>query len=110
MQGTSATQNHVKMAPSASGIIRGWMATDANALLILQDGTVKVIACILLNFTESITTFKTLKKAPSFEFSKKAVSSPLRQKNHVHNKKNMSDVQRKYTETNLWIFESLISK
>ena len=36
------TQSHVKMAPSASEIIKEWMVTDANAHLISLGETVRV--------------------------------------------------------------------
>ena len=36
------TQSRVKMAASASGTIKGWMATDANAHLISLEETVRV--------------------------------------------------------------------
>lgn len=39
---TNVTQSHVKMAPSASGIIKEWMVTDANAHLISLGETVRV--------------------------------------------------------------------
>lgn len=51
-QATNANQSHVKMAASASGTIRGWMATDANAHLTLLEETAKVNYQLTFSFAK----------------------------------------------------------
>ncbi len=53
------------MAPNASGTIRGWMATDANAPPILLEGTAKV--SFQLSFLTSHNETPNIESAKNFK-------------------------------------------